>query len=288
MASEHYQELLWDYLYGLLDATVAQSVRTHVETCSTCQTALTAAQSQQQLLACAARVIHDVPAFTAPGQAAETSPAPTSRDTTPATSVVAGPRRSLARRYWPVWAAAAALLAFAIGLNQLYQNGLYSRENQIAQVRAETATIEGRFAALRTDLEKETRQQARLLKEQTPLQLQMLGPAQVVSETAANFNVATRDATGQLRATTVTTSVIDPTNNTVLHQQTDRVEGQGHIQVPGVKMEHAQTRIVMKPRISSVAARSKNPCAWPSLSMPRTWPSTSRCITSATWCFFAP
>src|SRR5438105_2519856 len=78
MASAHYQELLWDYLYGLLDEPEVRAVRAHLESCAACRAALAEAEVQQQLLARAARVIHEVPAFMLPGQDQETAAAQTS------------------------------------------------------------------------------------------------------------------------------------------------------------------------------------------------------------------
>ena len=125
------------------------------------------------------------------------------------------PRKTRPRRYWLGVAAAAALLAVAFGLNQFYQSELHHYEAQVAQVRDDIAAIDGRFAALEAGLEKETRQKARQLQEQTPPLLQVLGPAQVQSDTATNFNVATRDMTGALKPTTIMTRVVDPKTNVV-------------------------------------------------------------------------
>jgi len=68
---EHYHELLWDHLYGLLDAAEAQDLTAHLETCASCREALADAQRQQQLLARAARVVQDVPVFVPPGYEVE-------------------------------------------------------------------------------------------------------------------------------------------------------------------------------------------------------------------------
>src|SRR5437762_2186965 len=123
MASEHYDELLWDYVYGLLDQAQAEEVRAHVEACVDCMSALAQAEAHKQLLSRAARVVVSVPAFSAPGFSApgqDIAPAPSAREeaepkdapgAAPTLPMAAGkPARWPWRRYWPAWAAAAALI----------------------------------------------------------------------------------------------------------------------------------------------------------------------------------
>src|SRR5437763_3332 len=114
MASDHYHDLLLDYVYGLLDNAEAESIRAHVETCADCRVALAEAETQKQLLGRAARVVREVPLFASPGQGPEAATpvavdeqGPTATLPVPATK----PAKSPWRRYWPAWAAAAAVLA---------------------------------------------------------------------------------------------------------------------------------------------------------------------------------
>src|SRR4051812_25838105 len=65
MAScEQCQDLLLDYLYGLVEEE--SEIRAHLETCPACQSALEKARQEQQLLAQAAEIIRDVPLFRPP------------------------------------------------------------------------------------------------------------------------------------------------------------------------------------------------------------------------------
>jgi len=241
MASEHYHDLLWDYLYGLLDQTVAEIIRTHVEICSDCRAALKEAEGQRHLLARAAKVIQEVPLFNLPGQNEEPAPAQPPSEVPPVLPIQQ-PRRSTLRRYWPAWAAAAALLAVAFGLNTAYQNKLASQEAEVARVRNDVLAIDGQFASLRNTVERDKLDIIRLGEEKAPPQMQVFGPAQVQADAPANLHVETRDEAGQLRAATITTSVLDAANGSVLSKQVDRTEGDKNIQV---KVDRA-ARIVLE------------------------------------------
>ena len=108
---EDFACLFLDYLYGLLDADQTQALLEHVEGCAPCQAALSEAETQQQLLARAAQVSHDVPEFIAPAE--ERLPA-TIRQAAelPATIPLPTPaRRTVWRRAAWLTAAAALLLA---------------------------------------------------------------------------------------------------------------------------------------------------------------------------------
>ena len=254
MASEHYHEQLWDYVYGLLDEADVQSVRAHIETCSACHAALNKVEAGQQTLARAARVIQDVPLFHVPGHS-EDPAAPATIAFTSVPASMPAPRQGHQRRYWLAVAAAAVLLAAAVGVNHFYQSELQLHEAQVAKVRGDIAAFDGRFAALQVNLEKETRQKARQLEEQAPPHLQVLGSAQVQSEAATNFNVVTRDINGALKPTTITTQLVDPKTRAVLHSQVDRVEGEGNVLVPALKSGQREARVVMEAKAAKSEAR---------------------------------
>ncbi len=253
MASEHYQEQLWDYVYGLLDEADAQSVRAHVETCTACHAALAKVEAGQQKLAQAARVIRDVPLFHVPGHTEPATPA--TIPLAPVSLPMPALRRARPRRYWLAVAAAAVLLAAAVGVNHFYQGKLQLHEAQVAKIRGDIAAFDGRFAALQVNLEQETRQKARQLEEQAPPLLQVLGSVQVQSETTTNFNVATRDVNGALKPTTITTQLVDPKTNTELHKQVDRLEGAGNVVIPALKGGQREARVVMEAKAAKGEAR---------------------------------
>src|SRR6516165_3791810 len=122
---QHFQDLLLDSLYGLLEAGEEEALRAHVASCPDCGTAMSEAREQHELLARAARVIQEVPAFVSPAKQ-------------PLVHAVSGPAEPVIlplpvierRRPWKRWlavsAAAALLLAAGTGWT-LYERGLEDR-----------------------------------------------------------------------------------------------------------------------------------------------------------------
>src|SRR5579862_6076469 len=98
---EHCQALLLDFVYGLLEASELNEVREHLAGCSICQGALTAVESEQKMLARAARAVENVPELTLPtmqpGEVSSTAP------TIPAIVPVQIPKPALWRRPWVLY-----------------------------------------------------------------------------------------------------------------------------------------------------------------------------------------
>src|SRR5262245_7172977 len=65
---QHFQDLLLDSLYGLLEANEEEALRAHVASCPDCCPAMAEAREHHELLARAARVIKEVPAFVSPAK----------------------------------------------------------------------------------------------------------------------------------------------------------------------------------------------------------------------------
>src|SRR5437764_961326 len=62
----HFQSLMLDHVYELLDEHEERALSLHLEQCTTCQAALAKAQSQQRLLEAAARLEFPQVQFTPP------------------------------------------------------------------------------------------------------------------------------------------------------------------------------------------------------------------------------
>ena len=146
---------LLDHLYGLLDEAEAAGVREHLAACVACQAMLAQAERHKSLLARAARVLPQLPAFALPGRelapaAADTAPLPQETATTLPLSPAAPARarRSALRRYWPAWAAAAAVFVAAFFVNDAYRRGWREHADDIALARTTLREVESSFARL--------------------------------------------------------------------------------------------------------------------------------------------
>ncbi len=145
------------------------------------------------------------------------------------------PRRAAPwRRFGLAFAAAAAVLGVAFGLNEVYRGKLAEHEADIARIGNEVATVDGKFALLQTNLEKQKLEKASTLKRQLPPQVQIVGPSQVLPGAPLALHVTARDLDGKGRAEKIQTIVKEAATGKVLHEQTDRVAGEGSIQVPGL------------------------------------------------------
>src|SRR5439155_26803394 len=66
MDCNHCRERIWDQLFGLLEAAESSRLRHHVAECNACQTEMATAVAEHRLVAEAARLEVDIPAFAAP------------------------------------------------------------------------------------------------------------------------------------------------------------------------------------------------------------------------------
>ncbi len=219
--------LLLDSLYGLLEDAEAQGLRAHLVSCPACRAALAEAESQQNLLARAAQVYADVPAFSAPtteaAPAVETpAPAPTATQApaqppaevpppAPATLPLP-PRPSRPVRRW-TWAAAAAVLLLVgggvYGVSQ-YRGGLAARETALVHARREVESVDAGFAVARQTYE----QAAAAVPAQVEadfLHLQVVGPASYQPGAPSQYHVVTRGPLGDAVKAKVTARLIDAT-----------------------------------------------------------------------------
>ena len=81
---EQCNELLVDYVYGLLEDIELQETREHLRDCAACQAALEQVQAEQSLMARAAKAVHEVPEFKLPSGPETIVQAPGSAPSLPA------------------------------------------------------------------------------------------------------------------------------------------------------------------------------------------------------------
>ncbi|MCI0456101.1 MAG: zf-HC2 domain-containing protein [Gemmataceae bacterium] len=232
------KDLLFDSLYGLLDEAQERALREHLAACPACQADLTAAESQQGLLARAAQVYSELPLFTAPGAPAETAvtPAPaalietrtTAVADTPAEGITSlpqpapapepavlpmpAPARRPARRWRWVVAAAASLLLIASGAYalHLHREGLTERQDALARLKKEVQKVEASFASFQRD---HARQKADLpaTVQAGYLQLQVASPASYQRSSPSQIRILTHDLSGKAAPAEVALRLLDDT-----------------------------------------------------------------------------
>ena len=141
LTCDHCRDCLLDYVYGLLEGGDLQETREHLHACAECLAVLEKAQTQQKLMACAAKAVTEVAEFALPvNQPA--SAAPTLAMT------AAAPKRSGWRRPWVAWTAAAALLIAVSASFSYYRYTLHNYQHVLAQKRQEHKQLAEQFTAL--------------------------------------------------------------------------------------------------------------------------------------------
>jgi hypothetical protein len=230
---QHFQDLLLDSLYGLLDAGAEEVLRAHVAVCPDCAQAMDEARSQQELLGRAAQVIRQVPAFVAPQEqplttAIEAVPKPTAE-------VVPLPAR---RRPWKRWlgiAAAAALLLAAGAGWAIYQRGLQQHQTDFATARKLVANIDTQFAQLQNSAKEE--KEKRIAKAHDQLaHLRVAGPGTYQADAPNPLWIATRDVAGKPVAATIVTRFLSADKKELFHAETSS-QGEQLVSLPaGLKV----------------------------------------------------
>lgn len=229
-----------DHLYGLLDKEESRELADHVAICPSCQMAQTEVERDQRRMARAARWIRKVPEFQRPDQELTpiTTPEIAPDREAPATLPFPAPeRRSMARRLWPAWAAAAALLLAALGGRELYRQGADERDQAVASARKELRAIEAQFAALKTDAAAETQQLIAQAKAET-LRLLVAGATKTQADAPYSIRVATRDFAGQPLAAQLEVRLVSADTGALIHRQDAVSTGLIDVTLPaGLKLE---------------------------------------------------
>jgi hypothetical protein len=234
---ERCADLIWDDLYGLLNADQTAELRDHVAGCPACRAAQAEAEAQQRLVAKAARLYGVVAPFAVPeaGEAQAPTPAAPPPDEAPApgetTPVLTMPRRTGGRWSW-LAAAAALLLAAGAGVGGYVWYG-----QALAQHRQDRD--EARLALARKDKEiTETRDKAQAeinsLPEQVrarQLHLWAEGPAQYTAGAPTQYRVVARNADGRPADVHCTARVVAsgkdaPNQRQVLAEQDFKSQGE--------------------------------------------------------------
>ena len=184
---ENCKNLLLDYVYDLLDESEAQELREHLQACSECKAALETALTQQNFMARAARAIPEVPEFSLPSD--EPATVPQSPATLPL-SLESAPQRSLWRRPWVVWSAAAAIL-IAVSLSiSAYRTQMHARQDDLTAARQKHKLVDEQFAALPAKYETLQKAELQKLHAKAGAYLHVVGPKELNAK--GHLHITTR------------------------------------------------------------------------------------------------
>ncbi|HMC89208.1 MAG TPA: MG2 domain-containing protein, partial [Gemmataceae bacterium] len=203
MTCDHYRDLLWDDLYGLLEASESEALRGHVASCPTCQIELQKAETGQRLLSKAALLDEVlIPPFTMPAPAAATA-------TLSLTTVNHQP--ALARRrllVLPWLAAAAAALVLILLPYGFYQRGLSQREAAYRSSEHELQTVLAERQTSRQQADDDLKA-AEAAARVGQLRVQVLGPPAYQPGGLNQYHVQATDLSGARVGATVRARLLD-------------------------------------------------------------------------------
>jgi hypothetical protein len=227
----HYQSLLLEHLYALLDDAEDRELLDHLAACPACRASLDTARRQQHLLATAAKQAFPAVRFEAPA-GEEAAPA-----VIPLPEPAAAPRRA---RRWGRWAVAAALLVAAGGLGvpaAWYGHDYVQARAAVREHAEQLARAESNVNVLDTQRNqlpaKEKQEVAKVWQKARERQINLVvsGPQRVEVGAPSEYRVETRNLDGLRVASRLDVRVVDPTkNNEVVFEQKD-VKSDGDYQL---------------------------------------------------------
>src|SRR5262245_620187 len=236
-----------DHLYGLLTREESLELADHLALCPSCQAGLAEAQRDQRRMARAARVIRRVPEFHLPEEEmapvrVPTIAAPTAAPAQPATVPFPRPRRSLARRLWPAWAAAAAILVAILGAAELYRRGASDRDQGVAKAKKQLEEIDTRLATLKQDAGAERRTLLNQAKADT-MRLFVVGATQTAADAPYSCRISTRDLDGHALPAQLDVRLVRADSGEVIHRQSLATTGEVEVVIPaGLKLNKIVAR----------------------------------------------
>jgi alpha-2-macroglobulin-like protein len=222
----HYQTLLLEHLYGLLDDADGRALQDHLASCPSCQGALDQAKRQQRLLAAAAKDEFPAVRFEAPAE--EAAP-----EVVPLPEPVAMPRRT---RHWGRWAVAAALLLAAGGLcvpaawyghDYLQARDVVrAHDDEVADAQKAAGAVAGQLRQLPVERDQKVDEVWKAARDRQ-INLVVSGPQRVEVGAPSEFRIETRNLDGKPVLARLDVSVVDQnTGKTVLEEKGVKTAGE--------------------------------------------------------------
>jgi hypothetical protein len=194
LTCEHCRDRLLDYVYGLLEGGDLQETREHLHACAECLAALQRAQTQQKLMACAAKAVTEVAEFTLPlNQPASAAP-------TLAMTPASAPKRHSWRRPWVAWSAAAAALIAVSASFSYYRHTLHDYQHVLAQKRQEHKQVAEQFTALPVKYKGLQNAAIADLRASAGPYLHVLGPTTLQPGAKAHLHIRSNHPEGTVRS----------------------------------------------------------------------------------------
>ena len=213
------EDLLFDYLYELLEDEEANRLREHISTCSDCAERLEKARQQCNLLARAAHNCLDVAPFAHPErqlaqpQTVPEETASIARDET-LTNMPVKSKRPWLR--WAVITVAAGLLLAIGGTAWSVRNELDSRQTVLAKARKQLHDINLKFVVQRDSIQEQAKHLPDKLARET-VQLNVIGSGWYSADAGNQYRVHTASVDGKETSTKVQLCVRDKSSWEILH-----------------------------------------------------------------------
>ncbi len=223
-------DLMFDFVYGLLDEPEATALREHATGCAACTAELEKATADQHKLGRAALAITDLAPFQIPNErvAAETTPLPA---LAPASETTGPSRRGIRPITMIAWAGTLACCAFvAVFTAYNHREQLNEHEGRVVNLSRQQNAIDVRLASLDSKFALEQKQLPKTVNKDA-VQLHVAGPGQVTPGVSAGYQVAIRDLDGIARAGKVEVDFLDGKNQSVAKRSFD-LSDQTEIPVP--------------------------------------------------------
>lgn len=247
-------ELLLDFLYGLLEPGQVEGLQEHLAQCAVCRESLSVAQRRRRLFARAAQVYDHIPEYklTADDTAADTAATiESARQTLPFS---ARPRRR-----WGLWisaAAAAAVLIAIFAVQQAYERGLGPLQSDLAAAHKKIEANATLASQLQSNLEKKQKDVESRLAAQA-LHLVALGPTVLEGSAQIPIRVLVENVQGKARGATVQVRLIeDGTQKTLFEKVEVAAMGMAAFQLPPLPIGTGGTGTLSISAITADGAQS--------------------------------